>query len=310
MRRGLIVVLGSWLLATAARADCDDPALTRAAAAALSTVDADPLVLARREGSTLPFVRGLRIADGDPDRGSSVVEAFVTHLAEEVRAPVVCGEASSEGRRLVLAGPRAAELSVEDGRVTVRLAEGWRDPRLYVRDAAGDTFETGFAEGRVDLPSDLAPPLDLQVVATGPEGPRPVAERAPPPAPAAPTTVVPRSDEPVARRIDRLREAGGVRTLRPNRLLDRVAARHAAGVCRSGRVAHLGEGGDPVERLAREGIRARHVGETVARAEDLEAAYAAMLRSPSHRAALSDARMTDVGVGRANGRCLVVLLAA
>lgn len=299
--RALGIAALLWLVAGAARADCDDEALTRAAVEALGAADADPLALARAAGSTLPVVRGLRLSDGDDGR----VRRFVETLASELRAPIACGEASSEGRRVVLAGPRAADLEVLEGRVRVRLADGWTGPRLYVRDAAGRAYEGDFVEGWAELPSDLARPLDLQVVATGPEGPRPVAEQGAGSGPA-----VASSDEPFPRRVDRLRESAGRRTLRPNRLLDRVAARHAEQVCRTGHVAHLGDGGDPVERLAREGIRARHVGETVARAEDLDAAYAAMLRSPSHRAALTDARMTDVGVGAASGRCLVVLLAA
>ncbi len=303
MVRGALPLLALWLTAASARADCDDPALTRAAAEIVATGARNPRALARAAGSALPLVRGLRVREGDDDG----VRRFLAALAEEAHAPIACGEASSEGRRVVLAGPRAAEVAVEDGAVTIRLAHGWGAPRLYVRDGAGNTHEGDFVEGRAELPSDLSAPLVIQVVATGPDGPRPVAEQT---VGEVPLASVARSDEPIDRRVARLRSASRVSALRPNRLLERVAARHAAEVCRDGRVAHVGDGGDPVERLAREGIRARHVGVTVARATDLDAAYAAMLQSPSHRAALVDARMTDVGVGRASDRCLVVLLAA
>ena len=219
----------------------------------------------------------------------------------------MCGEARSEGRRLVLAGPLAATVAIASGLVTVDLADGWREPRLYARDARGDTWEQAFVDGRAEIPSDLVSPVLVQVVATGPDGPRPVAEQR---VGEGPPVAVVRSDEPVATRVDRLRESAEVGPLRRNQLLARVAERHARAICRDGRVSHLTGGADPVERLAREGIRARHVGETAARSRDLDTAYAATLRSPSHRAALVDRRFTDIGVGSAEGHCLVVLLAA
>ncbi|MFK7989221.1 MAG: CAP domain-containing protein, partial [Sandaracinaceae bacterium] len=92
------------------------------------------------------------------------------------------------------------------------------------------------------------------------------------------------------------------------------ARRHAERTCASGRVSHLDEEGDPEARLAREGIRARHVGETIARAETPSRGWAGMIQSPSHRAALSDRRFTDVGIAEvdddAGHTCQVVLLAA
>jgi len=52
----------------------------------------------------------------------------------------------------------------------------------------------------------------------------------------------------------------------------------------------------------------------VARAEDAARAYDALLRSPSHRAALTDVRFTDAGLGESRdaqgSTCLVVVLAA
>ncbi len=93
------------------------------------------------------------------------------------------------------------------------------------------------------------------------------------------------------------------------------AADHARRVCRAGRVVHsLRPGANPQSRLARRGLRARVVGEVIARAQTPRAAFAALTRSPSHLATLVDRRFTDVGVGRATdatGRtCLVVLLTA
>ncbi len=300
----LCLTLLLWLATLTANAQtCDDPALVRAAAEALSTGERDLVQLARRTGSDLPTVRGLELADGD----DPPVRRFLDELAASSHAPLACGQASSEGRRLIIAGARAATLQIEDEVARIALAPGWHDARLYLRDALGEARSYPIVEGRAEIPSDLARPLDIQVVATGPDGPRPVAERI---FGTARERVVVDSDEPLARRIDRLRQSAGVGLLRPNRLLGEVATRHAVQLCREARVGHLGAGGDPVERLARQGIVARHVGETAARSRDIASAYAATLQSPSHRAALVDRRFTDVGVGVARGRCLVVLLAA
>jgi uncharacterized protein YkwD len=98
-------------------------------------------------------------------------------------------------------------------------------------------------------------------------------------------------------------------------LLALEAEAHAARICRTGRVVHeLEPGADPEARLAGRGIRARVVGEAVARARDVGAAFDVLEASPGHRMTLVDRRFTDVGVGVAAwGRdrtCLVVLLAA
>jgi uncharacterized protein YkwD len=62
------------------------------------------------------------------------------------------------------------------------------------------------------------------------------------------------------------------------------------------------------------GVSARLVGETVARAADHGAAFAAFERSPSHRLTLLERRFTDAGIGEVKDRdghsCVVVLLAA
>ena len=298
------VLLLALLGAAPARAqECDDAALTRAAVEAVVSGERDLTRLARAAGSDLPHVRGLELDDAD----DAAVSRFLASLRERDGAPIACGEASSEGRRLVLAGARAGGLAIDGAIARVRLADGWTDPHLYVRDARGQTRVAPVVGGVAELPSDLEPPLIAQVVATGPGGPRPVAERTVGP---PPTRVVIPSDAPLPERLTRVRERAGVSPLRPNRLLTRVAVRHAQEVCRTGRVAHIGADGDPVERLAREGIRARHVGETVARSGDVDGAWAATLHSPSHRAALVDRRMTDVGVGVAEDRCVVVIVAA
>ena len=321
---GLLALAAAAGAAPCAAQDCAvDDALARAAAELLIVGGAPSaeslLEAARRAGSDAPLVRAFVSSERDaPGRAS-----FLERGRAELDAPLACGEARSDGRSLLVVAPRAGHLLFVDDGLRVELEPGWRDPIVHVRDAHGELWQAAVAHGEtVRWPVELDPPLSVQLVARGPRGPRPVAERelgtprddssddltgdgAP---------VQPAVDEQPSDRVARLRVDSGVRELRSNRLLEAVAARYAAEVCAAGRVAHVGSDGDPEQRLARAGVRARHVGETVARAGDASAAIAAMLRSPSHRAALSDRRFTDVGVATAPdaaGRvCLVVLLAA
>jgi hypothetical protein len=314
----LATVLSSFALqavaASAAAQDCVvDDALTRAAAELLLDGEAPTaeslLDASRRAGSDAPLVRGFLGGEGDAAGRAS----FLRRGRAELDAALACGEARSEGRSLLLVAPRGGHLVLADEGLRVELEPGWREPIVHVRDAHGELWQATVAHGdTVRVPADLDPPLDVQLVARGPRGPRPVAERALGEPSATP--IDPAVDGAPIDRVALLRADAGARELRPNRLLEQVASRYAEEVCAAGRVTHIGSDGDPEERLARAGVRARHVGETVARAEDVTAAIAATLRSPSHRAALSDRRFTDVGLSTATdaaGRtCLVVLLAA
>jgi uncharacterized protein YkwD len=179
----------------------------------------------------------------------------------------------------------------------------------------------------IALESELRLPVVVQLVATGKAGPRPVAERVVPlqsvePQQAVPSATVQSTDADtrpsssvLSLQLNRLRKRRGVRPVRENRLLAELAAEHASKVCDTGRVAHeLSPGSDPETRLAMAGVRARMVGETVARSVDAVSAFNAMKRSPSHLLTLLERRFTDAGVGvAANGSgqsCAVVLLAA
>ncbi len=294
--------------------DCTpDDALARAAAAILER-DVPPtaealLEIVRAQGSDAPVVDALIIRDGDAGRR----ERFLDRVRRRRGTPLACGDARFDDRWLVLSAPRAGRIeALSDSRLRVELAPGWGDAHLYVEDAAGTIWQHEARSGEaLTLPGDLRPPLRAQLVAEGPGGPRPIAERR---FGGGVTRIVADSDEPVRARIAHLREHESLLALRDNRLLADVAETHATRMCREGRVSHVDRGGDPRERLAHAGLSARHVGEVVARAANPSRAYAALLQSPSHRAALSDRRFTDVGIGRAHdhrGRtCLVVLLAA
>lgn len=252
--------------------------------------------------------------------------AWFKSLSERADGPLVCGEASSETRRLVLVSARGGELVREGDAIRGHLSPGFRAPHLVVESGDGrvQRMDVGVSrlEQGVRLPAELEA-RRVQLVAEGPRGPRPVAElrldgepvRLP--APAADGARGPRSRplESLFARLDGFRQGEGVGTLRQNQALTNSAQRHAHRVCELGQVGHrLEQGGDPETRLRDEHIAARSVGEAIARAESADAALAAVLESPSHRLAVTDRRFTDVGLGQAldarGHTCVVVLLAA
>lgn len=316
--RALPLTILVLLAPTAAAAQCDDEVLSEVAAE-LVLAGGEPtgdemLAAARRAGEAAPTVHGLAIRDADTTR----MRTWLRELAARLHAPIACGAAQTADRILAIAAPRGGRLDRDAAfgrRFRVALAEGYADPIVYVEDASGSIERLlPSADGMIDVPDDLREPVRVQLVAEGPDGPRPVAER----------TIGEREDrsipstdddEPLDARIAELRERAAMPALRPHRLLATLARQHAETVCRVRRAAHeLQPGRDPRARVRSGGIEARHVGEVVARADDRDAALAALSRSPSHRSALLDRRMTDAGAGvatDANGRtCLVVLLAA
>lgn len=310
----VVLVLGTASLASAQR--CEDDALSEAAAALLLSAPHDPsgdevLDAARAAGSDAPTAHALAIHDGNEAR----VGPWLARLGQRLHAPVACGQARRDERVLVIAAPRAGRL-IEDGeRLRVETAPGFVDPMLFVEDGAGSVERVELVDGFADLPSGLEPPLRVQLVARGPDGPRPIAERELGPARGRGPGVPELGDDPLETRVAALRERAGSAALRPHRILATVAEAHAQHVCRVGRAAHeLEPGRDPRARARARGVEARHVGEVVARGRDVAAAFDALTRSPSHRSALVDRRFTDAGAGIATdaaGRaCVVVVLAA
>jgi uncharacterized protein YkwD len=254
-------------------------------------------------------------------------------LGERSDAPLVCGEAVSETRRLVLVSARGGTLWRDTHKLHGSLEPGFTRPHLVIETAEGtpkriDVNAAQLKQG-VTLPAELGAKR-VQLLAEGPGGPRPVAElsldgqtkvvKPSLPSSATPDEEAPRGprSRPVAAlfaRLDGFRSEVGVGALRPNNLLTGSAQRHAQRVCELGRVAHRLDGGDdPETRLREEHISARAVGEAIARAGSADAALAAVLDSPSHRMAISERKFTDAGVGQAidsrGNTCLVVLLAS
>jgi hypothetical protein len=308
--------------------DCsEETPLSRAAAELLLTGEppaSDALQRAVRDaGSDAVGVRAYFVRDAEAS-----LTRWLHQFRRQTDAPTVCGVARSERGQLLLVAARAGSLDpLSGGSNDVRgtLVAGFRKPELVVEDAAGELqrlpVEAQALARGVPISEELARPARVQLVASGPAGPRPVAERIIPRRASA--TDQARGDSglalerglPLGMRLDRLRQAGGRVALRENRLLARVAAAHAQRVCEAGRVAHeLDPGVDPQRRLKAAGVQARRVGETVARATSAAAAFGAFEHSPSHRLTLLEPGFTDAGIGEATDErgftCVVVLLAA
>jgi len=256
---------------------------------------------------------------------------WLKQQSERADGPLVCGEARSETRWLVLVSSRGGRVYREGESIRGQLEPGFSKPHLVIESQDGKPHRLDVTVAELNSGVLLARELEarrVQLVAEGPSGPRPVSEvmlvqgAAPAPVPALLAAELPamrgartRPIETLLARIDSFRTEQGAGALRENTLLTRSAQQHATRVCELGRVAHRLDGGDdPETRLRAERISARSVGEAIARAESADAALAAVFDSPSHRLAVSERRFTDAGIGQAVDRrgntCLVVLLAA
>ncbi len=245
-------------------------------------------------------------------------KTWLENLDETADAPLICGRARFGERIVLVAAIRAGSLElVGKNGIHAEVIEDFRDPYLVVRDAGGSSRRISIDGGEygatMSLPLEWDRPLFVQLVATGPSGPRPVAERWVGKMPeGAPTR---RGSQSPEAWLMQLRRASGARTLRSNRLLSQEATSHARAVCDSGKLGHdLDAEGDPEARLLERGIEARVVGEAVARAATMRDALHAIEDSPSHRLTVTDRRFTDAGYGKATddkGRtCAVILLAS
>ncbi len=292
-------------------AGCTDDARLSEAAAALA-LDGEPneetlMQLVRAAGSESPRAHALSVTEAETTR----VTEWIALLTERGETPLACGEARVGDRRVIVAAPAAATLAVDGSHVSGHIADGWHEPLLYAEDADGEvhvmeltspSFSTSMPDG-IDA-------VRVQIVARGPDGPRPVAER----------ILGAREADGLASHdprglVTELRHASHAPVLRASRLFDRIAGAHADAICAAGEAAHeLQPGRDPSARLREEGVVARHVGEVASRGVDVAHALDALALSPSHRAALVDRRFTDVGIGTATGEdgyeCVVVILTA
>ncbi|MET0285654.1 MAG: CAP domain-containing protein [Polyangiales bacterium] len=295
-----------------------------------------------REDDSLSETAASLLLKGEPVRGPELLRTARAHGFEGVSVhakesaddeqltqwlvqlggdgSLLCGEARSEDRRLVLAARRGGTLTRSGNTLRIELEAGFRAPVLVFESAEGELLRVPAKVATVALPEGRFRRVQLLAETTG--GPRPVAELA---LDAAPTIATPstapegggtrlRSSEAMLGQLTSYRHEQGLGELRDNQLLSASAQRHAARVCELGRLSHRVEGEDPELRLKREHVSARHVGEVLARAESSDRAFQALLDSPSHRLALGRREFTDVGVGQASDKkgqvCLVLLLAA
>lgn len=335
------ILLSALLLAATAEAeptpsaqDSEQPTEASAAATAgpLCVVDKTLRAVATdlAKGQDIPpppqLVRAVREAGGDANPvyakfgvtgQPEAFRAWLVDLKAKADGPLVCGRGRIGDRVVLIAAVQAGRLTMVGGEsVRAEVVDTFRNPSLVVRSNDRPARRIPIdAEGRapIALPKDWGRPLFVQLLATGPRGPRPVAERwvgrIPRGSPSRPTGQTP------AAWLLQLRRLSGSRSLRSNRLLSREATTHAQTVCESGRVGHeLDPHADPEARLLRRGIEARVVGEAVARARTLSEALYAIEDSPSHRMTVTDPRFTDVGYGTSKDDrdriCVVVLLAA
>jgi hypothetical protein len=304
-------VLAAWLAASSARAQsvdgCGDPTLSELAAThALEDLGpAELLARARAAGASHPSLHLVALADDDLEGRAR----WLRGLAARGLGPLVCGEALVETSRIVLAAPAQGSLSIEGHVLRVTLTPRFSEPVVYVRSGEHEPQAHAVRDGVAEVDLDaVEAPAQIQLVARGPEGPRPIAEL-------DLGGAVEDAGLPAdASAVSLLRARAGAGPLRPNRLLRRLAEAHAERVCLSGHVAHaIGDEGDAQARVRAARLEARHVGEVVSRARDDEGAWRALAASPSHRAALGDRRFTDVGIATTahdGHTCLVVLLAS
>jgi hypothetical protein len=239
------------------------------AATALLLEDTPPTAASLAEallaaGSDLPGAQALRAPLGD----AAARSRFLRAARERADAPLVCGEAESETMRLLLVTPRAGRLTVATAdeavgaerapgpgesavvrattptpseRLEVSLAPRFRDAYLAGRDAEDRMHrwavdEDVLARGFVMSP-DVPRPVVVQLVASGPDGPRPISRVVLGQQDALREAPSVDGDDNLATRVATLRATEGVRELRVNRLLVAEAAAHAARVCSTARCA-------------------------------------------------------------------------
>lgn len=335
----IVALLLSTGLARAQQPSCrEDDALSRAAALLLelgAPFEAEAIEQAVAASGSDALASRARAFDIDAARRA---EQWIDRQRVWAEGIPRCGQALDEDKRLVIVARAGGRLIVgSEGALHAKLDAGFAAPEIVVLGADGElirrALEPAERDGAIRLPRNLDGPLLVQLLARGPRGIRPVAARTIA-APAGDASRTPPSqglqirlharqrvagpatetqNASLQARVADLRRRYDALPLRSNALLSTEAKEQAAAICASGDVSHERDGADPEKRLARRGLRARVVGEAVAKARSAAEAYAALEASPSHRMALVDPRFTDGGFAElsANGRvCAVVLLAA
>lgn len=183
-----LVVLGLFrCLPVAAQLDCaPDPQLTEAAAELLLAHEERPSAQAlssavRAAGSDAVGVHALFVPAGVSKDSEG---QWLASLRTRVDGELQCGRADSAAGRLLIALGRAAVLEPIDAQARIvrgRLNAGFRDAELVIETGDAQLIRVGVSPDSlskgVELAAELLAPLKVQLVARGPTGPRPVAER-------------------------------------------------------------------------------------------------------------------------------------
>lgn len=299
------------------------------------------LDLAREHGSDVPSILFLAA----PRDQSKALRQWFAEKKAGADAPLVCGMAEDSQRTVVLASSQGGQLQVRQVRqvrqvdrvdqaephprtgtwiVQGDLIRSFRDPTLVIRRANQQTVKVVVSLDRLragiplseleGIGDELSPPFAVQLVAHGPWGPRPVAERVVGQREQLRPRLPPRGAS-LPERLTWLRDEHRVPRLRNHKVLTKVAVQHATTMCTQGRMGHtLAPGDTPRARVEREGITAQAVGEALARAMSDDDGLDKIIESPSHFALVVDRKFTDVGIGTAvdgkNQACVVIVLAA
>lgn len=119
-------------------------------------------------------------AGSEPD----AEQKWLTTLRSRVDGQLYCGRADNEAGRLLIVLGRGAELAPIDARARIvrgQLHAGFAQAELVIEDGDAQLVRVGVNPDSLRKGIELAPelelPLKVQLVARGPSGPRPVAER-------------------------------------------------------------------------------------------------------------------------------------
>lgn len=309
-----------------------DAALARVASAlAMGRVKGEPMppsdevaMLVRDAGGAQPWPRAVAFMAPSLDRAQLAgrVSSWASKLPNGKRR--VCGVGSAENERgdtavVVLAAPSLGELVALPRKVKpstwVTVDARLLSPvdidtaRIVVLGPRGEprSLLTSASKGRITgkFSADRPGRWLVQVLADAGQGPLPALE----------ATIVVGDDDAVdeappgdAERgegdeatvlamLSKARKSEGAPKLRDDATLTRMARAQAERMARAGSLAHDAGDGTPDERLEREGVSARYVGENVAHASSLRGAHRVLWASPSHRQNLLSPRFESVGVG-------------
>ena len=166
------------------RCALDDGLAAAAASLLLSGTQPSPGSLAKAlhdAGSDLFSVHSLLVTD--PGAAQRTAK-WLAELDKGADAPLVCGQAEAGDQRLILAAVRGGSLTPVEGdpsRLRVGLAPGFGQPYVVARGADGASVRLAVTPAALTagivIPGSVERPALVQLVATGPSGPRPLAER-------------------------------------------------------------------------------------------------------------------------------------